>query len=81
MKGVSEREKQLEEELREVEERRAAALAALPNPADPTAPPEDEVLREEGEAGTTGRSHVELLGRAPRPRGRAPAWRARASST
>ena len=29
--------------------------------ADPTSPPEDEVLREEGEAGKTGRSHVELL--------------------
>ncbi len=40
---------------------RAALLAALPNPADPTAPVEDEVLREEGEAGKTGRSHVELL--------------------
>ena len=45
-----------------MEERRAAALAALPNLPDPTAPPEDEVLREEGEAGRTGRNHVELLG-------------------
>ena len=62
VKGVSEREKQLEEELRQVEERRAAALAALPNLPDPTAPPADEVLREEGEAGRTGRNHVELLG-------------------
>jgi seryl-tRNA synthetase len=62
VKGVSAREKELDEDLRRVEERRAAVLAALPNLADPTAPPEDEVLREEGEAGATGRSHVELLG-------------------
>jgi seryl-tRNA synthetase len=60
-KEVSGREKELDEDLRAVEERRAALLAALPNPADPTAPVEDEVLREEGEAGKTGRSHVELL--------------------
>jgi seryl-tRNA synthetase len=60
-KEVSAREKELDEDLRAVEERRAALLAALPNPADPTAPPEDEVLREEGEAGKTGQSHVELL--------------------
>jgi seryl-tRNA synthetase len=59
---VSAREKELEEELRAVEERRAAALAPLPNLPDETAPDEDEVLREEGEAGRTGRNHVELLG-------------------
>ena len=59
---VSAREKELEEELRGVEERRTAALAALPNLPDETAPQEDTVLREEGEAGLTGRSHVELLG-------------------
>jgi seryl-tRNA synthetase len=55
-------EKGLEEQLREVEERRAALLGALPNIPDPTAPPADEVLREEGTAGATGRDHVELLG-------------------
>jgi seryl-tRNA synthetase len=60
-KEVSAREKELDEDLRAVEERRAALLAALPNPADPTAPVDDEVLREEGESGKTGRSHVELL--------------------
>jgi seryl-tRNA synthetase len=59
---VSAREKELDEELRRVEERRSAVLAALPNLPDETAPDEDEVLREEGEAGRTGRSHVELLG-------------------
>jgi seryl-tRNA synthetase len=59
---VSAREKELEEELRAVEERRNAALAALPNLPDESAPLEDTVLREEGESGRTGLSHVELLG-------------------
>jgi seryl-tRNA synthetase len=59
---LSAREKELEEELRAVEERRTAVLHSLPNLPDPTAPPEDEVIREVGEAGSTGRSHVELLG-------------------
>ena len=59
---VSAREKELDEELRVVEERRAAVLAALPNLPDETAPLEDEVLREEGESGRSGRNHVELLG-------------------
>jgi seryl-tRNA synthetase len=62
VRELSEREKRLDEELAEVEERRAAVLAALPNLPDPTAPDEDEVLREVGQAGATGRSHVELLG-------------------
>jgi seryl-tRNA synthetase len=38
-------------------------VAALPNLPDPTAPAEDEVLREVGESGRTGRGHVELLER------------------
>jgi seryl-tRNA synthetase len=61
-RGLSEREKRLEEDLRTVEERRAEVLYSLPNLADPTAADEDEVIREVGEAGKTGRSHVELLG-------------------
>ncbi len=61
-RGLSEREKELDEELRGVEERRAELLCALPNLPDPTAAPEDEVIREVGEAGKTGRTHVELLG-------------------
>jgi seryl-tRNA synthetase len=41
---------------------RDAVLASLPNlPAD-DAPDEDEVLREVGEAGKTGRDHLELAG-------------------
>jgi len=62
VKGASAREKELAEELRAAEERRSAALASLPNLPDPAAPAEDEVLREEGEAGSSGRNHVELLG-------------------
>jgi len=45
-----------------VEERRTTVLLALPNLPDATAADDDEVLREVGEAGQTGRSHVELLG-------------------
>ena len=37
-------------------------LLSLPSLPDPSAPDEDEVLREVGEAGKTGRSHLELLG-------------------
>ena len=37
-----------------VEERRSEALASLPNLPDPTAPPEDEVIREVGESGQDG---------------------------
>jgi seryl-tRNA synthetase len=62
VRGVLAREKELDEELRSVEERRSAALAMLPNLPDESAPLEDEVLREEGEAGGRGRNHVELLG-------------------
>jgi seryl-tRNA synthetase len=62
VRGVSEREKELDEELRSVEQRRSEVLYALPNLPDPTAAPEDEVIREVGDSGGTGRSHVELLG-------------------
>jgi seryl-tRNA synthetase len=55
--------KDLEQELAEVEERRTRLLASLPNPPDETAPDQEEVVREVGEAGATGRDHLELLGR------------------
>jgi seryl-tRNA synthetase len=61
VRTASGREKELAEELRSVEERRAAALAALPNLPDPSAPLADEVLRVVGEPGAEGRDHVELL--------------------
>jgi seryl-tRNA synthetase len=62
VRGASAREKDLDEELRGLEQRRTRALGALPNLPDPTAPPADEVLREVGEAGATGRDHLDLLG-------------------
>jgi len=61
VRSSGEREKQLDTELREVSERLDAALAALPNLPDPSAPLEDEVLREVGEAGASGPDHLELL--------------------
>jgi seryl-tRNA synthetase len=39
-----------------------AALASLPNLPAPDAPDEDTVLKEVGEAGATGRDHLELAG-------------------
>jgi seryl-tRNA synthetase len=62
VKGVSAREKELDDELRSVEQRRGEVLSSLPNLPDPTAGPEDAVIREVGESGRTGRNHVELLG-------------------
>jgi seryl-tRNA synthetase len=62
VREVGEREKALEAELARIEERRDAELAALPNLPDEAAPDEDEVLREVGEAGKSGRDHLELLG-------------------
>jgi seryl-tRNA synthetase len=45
-----------------VRKQRDAELAALPNLPDPDAPDEDTVLREVGEAGATGKDHLELAG-------------------
>jgi seryl-tRNA synthetase len=62
MQEVGGREKALNAELAEVEAELRHAQVALPNlPAD-DAPPEDTVLREVGEAGKTGRDHLELAG-------------------
>jgi seryl-tRNA synthetase len=62
MRGVASRIKELSAEVGAVEERLDSTMATLPNLADPTAPPEDEVLREWGEAGKAGRDHLDLLG-------------------
>ncbi|NLT05473.1 MAG: serine--tRNA ligase [Solirubrobacterales bacterium] len=62
VKAVGERQKQLDAELRAVEEELEPALASLPNlPAD-SAADSDTVLREVGDAGAEGRDHLELLG-------------------
>ena len=62
VRATSEREKELDAELRQVQAELDAALAALPNPPDETAAPEDTVVREVGEAGASGRDHLDLLG-------------------
>ncbi len=62
VKQVSAREKQLDAELREVQAALDAGMLALPNLPDPTAAPEDTVVREVGQSGAVGRDHTELLG-------------------
>jgi seryl-tRNA synthetase len=59
---LGERERELDAGLASVQAELDAALAGLPNLPDPGAPPEDTVVREVGEAGATGRDHLELLG-------------------
>ncbi|MGH2946428.1 MAG: serine--tRNA ligase [Solirubrobacteraceae bacterium] len=62
MQEVARRVKALGEELAGAEAELEQALASLPNPPDPTAADEDETLREVGEAGRSGRDHLELAG-------------------
>jgi seryl-tRNA synthetase len=63
MQGMARRVKQLQAEEAAVKEQLDAGLAALPNvPAD-SAPQDDEVVREVGEAGRAGADHLEVLGR------------------
>jgi seryl-tRNA synthetase len=62
VKSTGDRQSALEAELADVEERRNRALATLPNPPDDSAPDEEEVVSEWGEAGASGRDHLELLG-------------------
>jgi seryl-tRNA synthetase len=62
MQEVARRGKALREELDGVQAELDEALAALPNPPDPTAADADEVLYERGEAGRAGRDHLELAG-------------------
>jgi seryl-tRNA synthetase len=62
MRGVAARVKELDAQRGEVEERLDAALATLPNLPQASAPVEEEVLREVGESGATGRDHLDLLG-------------------
>jgi seryl-tRNA synthetase len=62
VKAVGERQKQLDAELKAAEDELDGALGSLPNLPDPGAADSDTVLREVGEAGATGRDHLELLG-------------------
>ena len=54
--------KRLGAERDEAERERDALLASLPNLPDPDAPDEDTVVREVGDAGRTGKDHLELAG-------------------
>ncbi|HEV2814512.1 MAG TPA: serine--tRNA ligase [Solirubrobacteraceae bacterium] len=62
MQQVAAEVKRLDAERVEVEAQLRALLQTLPNLVDPDAPPEDTVLREVGEAGRTGKDHLELAG-------------------
>src|SRR5947208_6076339 len=62
MKEVGARERALDAELNEIEAELRHAQTALPNLPAEDAPPEDTVIREVGEAGRTGRDHLELAG-------------------
>jgi seryl-tRNA synthetase len=62
VRTVGDREKQLDAELKAVQEELDAVLATLPNLPDPDAAGEDTVIREVGDAGASGRDHLELLG-------------------
>src|SRR4051794_1568120 len=62
MQAVSARVKELEPEVVRLEGELAALQATLPNPPDPPAAPEDNVLRGWGERRPEGRDHLELAG-------------------
>jgi seryl-tRNA synthetase len=62
MQAVSARVKELEPEVSRLEEELAALQATLPNPPDPSAAEEDNVVREWGEGRPEGPDHLELAG-------------------
>src|SRR3954467_8387815 len=62
MQRVSARVKELEPEVARLEEELAVLQTTLPNPPDPSAADEDNVLREWGSGASSGRDHLELAG-------------------
>jgi seryl-tRNA synthetase len=60
--ALSARGRSLSDEATSVQGERDAALLSLPNLPAPDAPDTEEVLREVGQAGATGRDHLELAG-------------------
>jgi seryl-tRNA synthetase len=62
MEDVAARGRALSDEVSGIEAELQAALVAVPNLPHADAPDEDTVLREVGDAGTTGRDHLELAG-------------------
>ena len=63
VRSAGDREKALDAELKKVQEELDSLVATLPNLPDPDAAQQDTVLREVGDAGDSGRDHLELLGR------------------
>jgi seryl-tRNA synthetase len=62
MQAVAARVKELEPEVARLGEELAVLQATLPNPPDPSAADEDNVLREVGSCAPSGRDHLELAG-------------------
>jgi seryl-tRNA synthetase len=62
MKDVAARAKAIATERAEVDEQLDRTLATLPNLPLESSPVEEEVVREWGDAGRTGRDHLDLLG-------------------
>jgi seryl-tRNA synthetase len=62
VKELSATVKERTDQARVAEERLQAILVTLPNLPDPTAADGDTTIREVGEAGRTGRDHLELAG-------------------
>jgi seryl-tRNA synthetase len=60
--NLAARGRALSDEATAVRAQLDAPLASLPNLPAPDAPDQDEVLREVGDAGATGKDHVELAG-------------------
>jgi seryl-tRNA synthetase len=60
--ALAARGRELSDRETAVRTQRDTELAALPNLPSPDAPAEDAVLREVGDAGVTGRDHLELAG-------------------
>src|SRR4051794_8380683 len=63
MQVVSARVKELEPEVARLSEELEALQTTLPNPPDPSAADEDNVLSEWGHGAPSGRDHLELAGR------------------
>jgi seryl-tRNA synthetase len=60
--ALATRGRALSDQETQVRVERDGVLASLPNLPAPEAPPQDTVIREVGEAGATGRNHLELAG-------------------
>jgi seryl-tRNA synthetase len=62
MKAIAAENKQLKEELVQVEEKLAGVMASVPNPPDPSAADEDTEISRWGEGAAQGLDHMQLAG-------------------